>query len=355
MIINPLHNDITSITDLHLTNQSDLYSLNSEQLIKAYKIMRLTRLFDHKCIALQRTGQIGTYPSCEGAEAIGVGTAQAMRLEDVFVPYYRDQAAQIVRGVKLEEMLLYWGGDERGSNFKGPRQDMPNCIPISTQCTHACGIASAFKIRHQKRVAVCSLGDGATSKGDFAEALNLAAVWQLPVVFVINSNQWAISVPRHLQCAAKQLTDKATAAGFNGVQVDGNNFSAVITTVAAAIARARAGKGPGLVECLSYRLSDHTTADDASRYRLKSELEQARQQDPLNLLSDQLRARGEWNDTLEAQLDVRCKQQIDNAVSIYHNIPKRSAESMFEHLYTERPVQLDWQFARIKGLEGDDG
>ena len=113
-----------------------------------------------------------------------------MRSNDVFVPYYRDQAAQIVRRVKLEEKLLYWGGDERGSNFKGPRQDMPNCIPISTQCTHTCGIASAFKIRHQKRVAVCSLGDGATSKGDFSEALNLAAVWQLPVVFVINSNQW---------------------------------------------------------------------------------------------------------------------------------------------------------------------
>lgn len=354
MIFNPLKNDMTSATELHSKRQYDTYPLDSKQLIAAYKVMRLTRLFDHKCIALQRTGQIGTYPSCEGAEAIGVGTAQAMRSDDVFVPYYRDQAAQIVRGVQLEEMLLYWGGDERGSDFKGPRQDMPNCIPISTQCTHACGIASAFKIRHQKRVSVCSLGDGATSKGDFAEALNLAAVWQLPVVFVINSNQWAISVPRHRQCAAKQLIDKATAAGFTGVQVDGNNFGAVVTTVAAAIARARAGKGPGLIECLSYRLSDHTTADDASRYRQKRELEQARQQDPLTQLSAQLRARGEWNDSLEAELNAHCHRHIDRAVANYQNTPIRSAESMFEHLYAERPAQLDWQFARIKTQELND-
>lgn len=315
-------------------------------LIDAYKAMRLTRIFDAKCIALQRTGQLGTYPSCEGAEAIGVGTAKAMQADDVFVPYYRDQAAQIVRGVSLTEILQYWGGDERGSDFKIPRQDMPNCIPIATQCTHACGIASAFKIRHQKRVAVCSLGDGATSKGDFAEALNLAAVWQLPVVFVINSNRWAISVPRHLQCAAKDLTDKAAAAGFQGQKVDGNDFMAVRSAVADALVTARAGKGPGLIECSSYRLGDHTTADDASRYRSATELEQARDDDPLSKAKDLLYASGEWSDQLEQHLQKQCALQVDQAVEEYLAVPPRSAQSMFDFLYAKLPKQLQQQYQR---------
>lgn len=323
-------------------------------LISAYKAMQLARLFDAKCIALQRTGQLGTYPSCEGAEAIGVGTANAMQQDDVFVPYYRDLAAQLVRGVRLEEVLMYWGGDERGSDFQIPRQDMPNCIPIATQCTHACGIASAFKIRHQKRVAVCSLGDGATSKGDFAEALNLAGVWQLPVVFVINSNQWAISVPRHLQCAAQNLCDKALAAGFNGVQIDGNDVGAVFNAVSKAIDTARAGKGPALIECISYRLSDHTTADDASRYRSIDELDCARQQDPIERLKSHLIALNEWDNDLESQLNSYCHSQIDSAIARYQNTRARTPESMFEHLYAERPAQLDEQYQQVRQKIGGE-
>lgn len=321
---------------------------STELLLDAYQAMRLTRLFDAKCIALQRTGQLGTYPSCEGAEAIGVGIAKAMQAEDVFVPYYRDQAAQILRGVLLEEILLYWGGDERGSDFQGPRQDMPNCIPIATQCTQACGIASAFKIRHQKRVAVCSLGDGATSKGDFAEALNLAGVWQLPIVFVINSNQWAISVPIHLQTAAKQLTDKAIAAGFTGVQVDGNDFNAVYSAIQQAVTKARAGKGPSLVECLSYRLSDHTTADDASRYRPEGELAKAAAFEPVARLRAQLQNSNLWDDAQEAALLERCQQQIDDAIVRYQATPARPPESMFEYLYAVRPKSLEAQYLALK-------
>lgn len=325
---------------------------NIALLIDAYKAMRLARLFDTKCIALQRTGQLGTYPSSEGAEAIGVGTAKAMQKDDVFVPYYRDLAAQLVRGVRLEEALMYWGGDERGSDFQIPRQDMPNCIPIATQCTHACGIASAFKIRHQKRVAVCSLGDGATSKGDFAEALNLAGVWQLPVVFIINSNQWAISVPRHLQCAAKHLCDKAISAGFSGVQVDGNDVAAVFDAVSKALNTARAGKGPALIECMSYRLSDHTTADDASRYRSPLELGKARQQDPLERLRTRLTACNEWNDELEEQLNSHCQHQIERAITLYQSTPPRPPESMFDYLYAERPTQLNEQYQQLLDKTG---
>ena len=184
-------------------------------LVRLYRQMVLTRLFDQKAVALQRTGRIGTYAPTLGQEAIGVAIGALMQAEDVLVPYYRDTAVQLMRGVKMEEILLYWGGDERGSAFADPAvaEDFPLCVPIATQALHACGVASAFKIRGEHRVAVTTCGDGATSKGDFLEALNVAGAWQLPVVFVVNNNQWAISVPRRIQCGAPTLAQKAIGAG----------------------------------------------------------------------------------------------------------------------------------------------
>src|SRR6516225_7084584 len=175
--------------------------------------------------------------------------------------------AQLWRGVSLVELFLFWGGDERGSDFAKVREDFPICVPVATHTPHAVGVALAFKLRHQQRVAVCAFGDGATSKGDVAEALNIAGVWHLPLVFVINNNHWAISVPVTQQTAAETLAQKAIAAGIEGEQVDGNDIIAVREAVARAVAKARAGGGPHLIEALTYRLSDHTTADDARRYR----------------------------------------------------------------------------------------
>ena len=214
---------------------------------------------------------VGNLLLCLGQEAIGVGIGQAMREEDVFVPYYRDHATLLGRGISMVEILRYWGGDERGSDTVNARQDLPNCVPIATQCSHAAGVASAFKIRRQRRVALCTLGDGATSKGDFLESLNLAGTWQLPLVLVINNNQWAISTPRFKQCGAERLADKALGMAVASEQVDGNDLVAVYDSVSRAIERARAGKGP-TIEAITYRLSDHTTADDASRYREQEEV-----------------------------------------------------------------------------------
>ena len=196
-------------------------------LLRCYHFMVLARNFDTKAIALQRTGQLGTYASLLGSEAIDVTTALAMQEDDVLVPYYRNHACQIVRRSPLEDILLYWGGDERGNASPEMGQDLPNSVPIATQSLHACGVATAFKVRNEKRVAVTLIGDGGTSKGDFMEALNIAGVWQLPVVFIINNNQWAISVPRKIQTGAVQLADKATAAGIPGYQVDGNDVIAM--------------------------------------------------------------------------------------------------------------------------------
>ncbi len=275
-------------------------------LIPLYRAMVLTRMFDTKAVALQRTGQLGTFASSLGQEAIGVGLASAMRPEDVLLPSYRDHAAQFLRGVTMVDVLLYWSGDERGSNFAAARHDFANCVPISSQVCHAAGVAYAFKLRHEARVAVCVLGDGGTSKGDFYEAMNLAGVWKIPLVLVINNNQWAISLPRSAQSAAQTLAQKAVAVGIPGCQVDGNDIIAMRQVTQEAIDRARAGGGPSLIEAISYRLSDHTTADDANRYRDTEEVKRQWAFEPISRLRQYLLRMQAWSKEQEEQLSGEC-------------------------------------------------
>ncbi|HEY4773682.1 MAG TPA: thiamine pyrophosphate-dependent enzyme, partial [Xanthobacteraceae bacterium] len=164
------------------------FAREPDELLALYRAMVLTRSFDTKAIALQRTGRLGTYASSLGQEAVAVGIAAAMAPSDVLLPSFREHGAQLWRGVSLKELFLYWGGDERGNDFAGPRQDFPNCVPVGTHAPHAVGVALAFRLRGEARAAVCVFGDGATSKGDVAEALNMAGVWQVPAVFVVNNN-----------------------------------------------------------------------------------------------------------------------------------------------------------------------
>src|SRR5256885_16133427 len=221
--------------------------------------MVLTRAFDLKAVSLQRTGRLGTYAVSLGQEAVSVGVASAMRDEAVVIPSYRDNGALLWRGMKMDEILLFWGGDERGNCSSGPPHDFPYCIPVGSQAPHAAGVAYAFKFRKEPRVAVCLFGDGATSKGDVWEAMNFAGVWKLPVVFVANNNQWAISVPLKLQTASQTLAQKAIAAGFDGEQVDGNDVIAVRAAAEDAIAQARARGGPRLVGGGTHPPPRHTT------------------------------------------------------------------------------------------------
>lgn len=309
-------------------------------LVAAYRLMVLGRAFDQKMLALQRTGRIGTFASGIGKEAIDVGVATTMDPADTLLVTYREITAQIARGVRLEELLAYWGGDERGSDFTGPRADWPVCITIASHCCHAVGVAYAFKLRRQPRVAVCMLGDGATSKGEFYEAINAAGVWTLPVVFVVTNNQYAISVPRHMQSAAATLAQKAIAAGMPGLQVDGNDLVAVREVAAEALARARAGGGPTLIEALSYRLADHTTADDASRYRSADEVAQAWQREPVRRLRTHLLARGLWSRADEEALQRACAERIQSAVDAYLAAPPPDAAQMFAHLHAALPAAL---------------
>ena len=316
------------------------FAQDTSALISLYRYMVLTRLFDKKAIALQRTGKMGTYAPINGQEAISTAIGHAMHKEDLLVPYYRDYAAQFQRGVKMSEILSYWGGDERGSDFDCKSEDLPICVPIASQCLHAAGIAFAFKYRKQPRVAVVSLGDGGTSEGDFYEAINVAGAWNLPVVFIINNNQWAISVNISKQTASKTLAQKAIAAGFEGIQVDGNDLLATRTVIGDAIEKARHGKGPTLIEALTYRLCDHTTADDATRYQPKDEVKEASDNEPIRRFRHFLHQQHLWDEVKEKKLLEACATEVQKAVDDYLNQSPQPVTSMFDYHYAELPEYL---------------
>lgn len=323
-------------------------AINETLLLQAYRQMVLIRAFDQKAIALQRTGKLGTYPSSLGQEAIGVAIGLAMRADDVFVPYYRDHATQYIRGVSLSEILQYWGGDERGSDYQNCQEDMPPCVPIATQFCHAAGIASAFKIRSEKRASVVTGGDGSTSKGDFLESLNLSGVWQLPMVMIINNNQWAISTRREVQSHGETLAQKAISAGIPGVQVDGNDFVSLYDAMLTALERAHSGKGPTLIEAVSYRLSDHTTADDATRYRSNDELKKGWDLEPIKRLRDYLLNEKLWGSEQEKQLQTEVKEQVDEAVTAYLDIQPEAPTAMFDHLFETLPAPMQAQYDEVR-------
>ncbi|KTC75222.1 Pyruvate dehydrogenase e1 component subunit alpha [Legionella birminghamensis] len=316
------------------------FANNDQVLQELYRIMVRTRIFDRKAIALQRTGKMGTYAPINGQEAISTAIGHAMRAEDVLIPYYRDYAAQFQRGVKMSEILAYWGGDERGSHFANNKEDLPICVPIASQCLHAAGVAFAFKYRHQPRVAVTCIGEGGTSEGDFYEAMNVAGAWKLPVVFIVNNNQWAISVPLSKQTATQTVAQKAIAAGFTGVQVDGNDVLACRQVIGEAIEKARRGEGPTLIEALTYRLCDHTTADDATRYQPQDEVEAAKPKEPISRFRHFLEEKKLWDAAKEEQLTIEASNEVQAAVDEYLGQKRQAITSIFDYHYEKLPDYL---------------
>lgn len=323
-----------------LTGEKPPIAENHSALKELYKVMVLGRTFDKKAIALQRTGKMGTYAPINGQEAISSAIGHAMRPEDIFVPYYRDYPAQFQRGVKMSEILAFWGGDERGSQFACNSKDLPICVPIASQCLHAAGVAFSFKYRNEPRVAVVCLGEGGTSEGDFYEAINVAGTWKLPIVFVVNNNQWAISVPRDKQTGTETIAQKAIAAGFAGVQIDGNDILATRQIIGDAIEKARRGEGPTLIEAITYRLCDHTTADDATRYQPSHEVEQAKPKEPIARFKHYLVQNKLWSNNEEEQLVIDCSKQVEQAVDEYLNTSPQPVSSMFDYHYAQLPEYL---------------
>jgi pyruvate dehydrogenase E1 component alpha subunit len=316
------------------------FTRDPAELLKMYKMMVLVRTFDNKAVNLQRTGKLGTYPPALGHEAAQIGAAAALRPEDVIAPVYREIGTQIWRGVRMVEILRYWGGDETGNDFVNTRHDFPWCVPIATQTLHAAGAAMAFQIRNEPRCALAYIGDGGTSEGAFYEAMNVAGVRKLPVVFYVVNNRWAISIPLAQQTAAQTLAQKGIAAGVPGIQVDGNDILAVRDVLEQALQRARSGQGPTVVEALTYRLSDHTTADDASRYRAAGEVEQGWKLEPMKRLRAYLHRLNLWDDTQEQALKAECAAQVDAAVQDYFATPKAPVTAMFDYLFASPPKRI---------------
>jgi pyruvate dehydrogenase E1 component alpha subunit len=260
----------------------------------------------------------------------------------------------MLRGVSPHSTLLYWGGDERGNVFPESPHDFPFNVPIASQMPHAVGVAYAMKLRGEPRIALAMCGDGATSKGDFYEAINAAGAWNLPMVAVVVNNQYAISVPRRMQSAAQTLAQKAIAAGIACEQVDGNDLIAVRDAVGRAVERARTGGGPTLLEALTYRLSDHTTADDATRYRSAEELKEQWKEEPILRLRAWLHAKGAWSPTEEQALAKDAQVHVQKMVQAYLDTPPPEAKQMFEHLYARLPRQYESQAAELTQEEERD-
>lgn len=323
--------------------QLPAFAEDREALLAMYRAMVLARTFDAKAVSLQRTGRLGTYASALGQEAVSVGTASAMRSEDVFLPSFREHGGQLVRGVTLVELFLFWGGDERGNVFAGPRHDFPVSIPVGSHAPHAVGVALAMKLRREPRAAVAVIGDGATSKGDVYEALNFAGVWRTPVIFVINNNRWAISVPVEKQTASRTLAQKAIAAGIEGLQVDGNDVIAVRAAVERGLERARGGGGAAWIEAVTYRLGDHTTADDASRYRDDALVSPHWHDEPIARLRRHLVHRGMLQKSDEESLLEDCRSAVEAAANEYMATPPQDPLSMFDHLFAVSPADLKRQ------------
>ncbi|MBI2173382.1 MAG: pyruvate dehydrogenase (acetyl-transferring) E1 component subunit alpha [Candidatus Aenigmarchaeota archaeon] len=312
--------------------------VKGEDMRKMYEFMVTARIFDNNALKLQREGRIGTYASILGQEASQVGSAYAMQKEDWMFPAFREGAAYLARGMPMHLMYAHWAGDERGNHIPPGLNCFSVSIPVGTQSLHAVGFAMAANMKNEKYATVTYFGDGATSEGDTMEAMNFAGVFKAPVVFVCQNNQWAISMPAKRQTASQTIAQKAIAFGFEGVQVDGNDIFAVYRATKEALEKARGGGGPTLIECLTYRMTDHTTADDAKRYRSDKELEEWKKKDPIDRLRKYMEKKKIWNADMEKKLIKNATERVQAAIKAFEEMPEAKPEDMFKYVY-EKPTQ----------------
>ena len=320
-------------------------TLTDEQVLFAYEFMLLCRAYDEVAFKLQRSGRMGTYPQNKGQEAAAIGSGMAaVKGRDFLVPCYRENAALFLHGLPMEKILLHWMGDERGNQIPEGVLMTPLSIPIGTQMLHATGIAWAYKMRKEDRCVITYFGDGATSEGDFHEAMNFATVFNVPCVFFCQNNQWAISVPRESQMASETVAQKGLAYGAHCIQVDGNDLFAVYKATKDAIDRARGGGGVTLIEAITYRLADHTTADDARRYRDEEEVASWRGKDPLIRLRKYLERKGMWDDAKQMAHDEKSKLQVAEIIKNVETIEPPTTDDIFDSTYgTPLSAELERQ------------
>ena len=338
-------------------------SMPDDLLLDLYRAMVLGRRFDERLLALQRQGRIGTFPPISGQEAAHLGAVAAIKEDDWMVPAFRETAAEIWRGRSLESVIVGFNGYSEAATLDPPGTTLPVSVPVGSQMLHAVGIGWAARYRKEDKVVLTFFGDGATSEGDFHEAMNFAAVFQTPVIFVCQNNQWAISIPRSRQTRARTIAQKALAYGMPGIQVDGNDMLAVYRATTEAVDRARSGQGPTLVECVTYRMMMHTTADDPRRYRSDEELEAWKAKDPIPRFEAYLRAKKLLTKKKIATIAEAVQAQIQAAVDNAEAQMKTMGDplDMFAHAYAETPPHLAAQKEELAAeiaanrKEGADG
>jgi pyruvate dehydrogenase E1 component alpha subunit len=324
----------------------------SEELhLKLHRAMLLGRKFDERLLNLQRQGRIGTFAPISGQEAAQLGAVALLRPSDWMVPAFRETAAEIWRGRSLESVIIYNNGFNEGAVIPQGLNNLPVSVPVGSQILHAVGLGWAAKYRQTDDVAMTFFGDGATSEGDFHEGLNFAGVFQAPVIFACQNNHWAISIPVAKQTRSKTLAQKAIAYGIPGIQVDGNDILAVYTAAKEAVDRARAGRGPTLIECVTYRMTMHTTADDPKRYRTEEEVTKWRERDPIVRYQKYLIDKGLLSEDQLARIESEVLEEIQAAVDGAEEQMKALGDplDMFEHAYARMPAYLKEQkeaFAR---------
>lgn len=330
--------------------------LNSERLLKLYKMMVLMREIDRKCVNLQRQGRIGTYAPTEGQEACQVGSAVLLHKDDWVFPAFREQGVFLTRGLPLSGQLLYFMGSEVSNQIPEGNNTFPVVVPVASQLPLAVGCAMAKKIKREPGVAVTYFGDGATSEGDFNEALNFASVYQAPVIFICQNNQWAISVPRTKQTRAQTLAQKGIAYEMSSLQVDGNDLFAVYQATGDALQRARTGMGPSFLELVTYRMRMHTTADDPTKYRSEEEVKAWAGRDPILRLERYLKKERIIDDAFTEGIREEAELQLKAAYAEAENVIKQQRiEDIFIHTYSELPENLKEQLEEAKSHDQTTG
>ncbi|MBN2012295.1 pyruvate dehydrogenase (acetyl-transferring) E1 component subunit alpha [candidate division KSB1 bacterium] len=336
-------------------NILQIEGISDELMLKMYRMMVLTRIWNGKALSLQRQGRMGTITSVHGQEAANIGMALPLEQTDWFLPSFRDQGVLFTLGVSLKDQLLFWGGYEQGMYIPEHLNIAPSCITVGSHLCHAAGVAYAAKLRKEKTVVLTNSGDGSTSEGDFHESLNMASLFQLPVVFVVQNNHWAISMPFERQSATETISEKAAAYNMESARVDGNDVFAVYKTVKKYVELAREKSQPALIELVTYRIGDHTTADDATRYRTKEVIDEWIKKDPIDRMKKFLVETHRWDEQQDKSLIDECMKQVEQAVKDYEAVGVIEPAEMFKYMYHEMPWHLKEEIDEVKALyKGED-
>jgi len=352
----PAKGEMLQILDEQGIVQSSLEpKLTAGEIKKMYSLMVMTRSADAKAFTLQRQGRMGTFAPSIGHEACQVGSAFTLEKGDWFFPYFRDLGGYITLGLPLKNYYLYWMGHEEGMHIPSDLNIFTLAVPVASQLPHAVGAGMAVKMKKDKACILSTFSDGATSEGDFHEALNFAGVYKTPNVFVCFNNQYAISMPRAKQTASKTLAQKALSYGFPGILVDGNDILAVYAATKEAADKARSGEGATLIEAYTYRMASHTTSDDPTKYRPEEEVKEWEKKDPIQRFQTYLKSKGIWDESFEKKVQDETTTAINRALDEAEQTPLPAVEDLFIHTYQEMPPHLKGQLEELKAFLKERG